>query len=128
MPREGWDLAEKTLRDANRYAGAAGDRADAAFYMAWKPQELRQQVLRCLSAMVSHGELMTSRPKICALADVGVDGADIGAVSAKGLGLAVIDQRANPGYALTCPRREAKAFVRRCVKKTGRRCERSRKE
>jgi hypothetical protein len=111
-PREGWELAEKMLREGKQQplVRLAIVRM-LRFYMGWKPVESRAAVHRCLSAIVAHGELIDlaaedlRRWQMWELTDQ-----VLALYGKKGLD-APIHRRAILRYALTCPKREAKAFV-----------------
>ncbi len=57
-PREGWDLAYSLLRDGDKpmLTRLAVARMLSYFHGA-QPRESKEQVLRCLDAMIGHGEL-----------------------------------------------------------------------
>jgi hypothetical protein len=57
-PKEGWELAETTLRDGRRPLPVrlAAVRT-VRLYHNWKPKETREPVLRCLRGMLAQGEL-----------------------------------------------------------------------
>jgi hypothetical protein len=109
-PKEGWELAERILREGALPARLAAVRT-LRFYMAWKPAEVRPFVFRCLAAMVSQGELADLAAenlrswKMWELTDqvlalYGRPGLD-----------APIHRRAIVRYALCCPRPSARSFI-----------------
>src|SRR5438105_9594806 len=111
-PREGWDLAQAMLQNTQhsfteRYAIIGTLR----FYHGWKPEETRDEVLRCLGLLISQGEM----------ADIAVEDLrrwetwtltdDILSQFGKKTHAAPIVRRAIVRYALCCPQPQAQRFV-----------------
>jgi hypothetical protein len=111
-PREGWDLAERLLREGRQplLVRLSAVRA-LRFYMAWKPVEMRPAVRRCLSAILLQGELVD-----CAVEDLRrwqmweLTKEVLAQYGRKGFD-APMYRRAIIRYAVSCPSPAAKTFV-----------------
>src|SRR5205085_8141943 len=57
-PREGWELAERILREGRQPLPVRlSIQRTLRFFMAWKPNETRAVVRRCLAGVLANGEL-----------------------------------------------------------------------
>ena len=111
-PREGWDLAQGMLQDTQRsFTERYAIIGTLRFYHGWKPEETRDEVLRCLGLLISQGEM----------ADIAVEDLrrwetwtltdDILSQFGKKTHAAPIVRRAIVRYALCCPQPQAQRFV-----------------
>ena len=111
-PRAGWDLAATILQDAHRsfverYAVVGMLR----FYHAWKPDETRDDVLRCLGLLVRQGEMADIAIEDLRLWEAWSACPEVLAQFDRKTHAAPIVRRAIVRYALCCPEPSAKAFI-----------------
>ncbi|HEY8505280.1 MAG TPA: hypothetical protein VIL46_11905 [Gemmataceae bacterium] len=116
-PSEGWELALRILSDEKRkFSERLAVLGTVRFFQGWKPQQVRDVVLRAMGAIVPQGDM----------ADLAVEDLrrwkwwDLtGAVLAqygKETHSSPLVRRAIVRYALSCPRPEAKEFVARLAR------------
>lgn len=111
-PREGWDLAQATLRDTKRsFPERFAVLGTLRFYHGWKPDDSRRDVIRGLAVLLEQGDI----------ADLAIE--DLRKWSYWDLTSSVLDKYKKKGhdapimtraivrYALGCPLPEAKRFV-----------------
>jgi len=111
-PREGWELAERLLREGRQPSLVRLSAVRTLrFYMAWKPAEMRAVVRRCLSAILTQGELVD-----CAVEDLRrwqmweLTNEVLAQYGRKGFD-APIYRRAIVRYAMSCPVPAAQKFI-----------------
>jgi hypothetical protein len=111
-PREGWDLALSILRDGSKpVALRLAVARTLSFYHGWQPKESRDNVLRCLEAMISQGELADLAVEDMRRWQMWDRTRDVLALYGKKGYDAPLMQRAILRYALSCKDESASAFL-----------------
>jgi hypothetical protein len=111
-PKEGWELAQTILKDARRsFTERYAVVGTLRFYHGWKPDESRDEVLRCFTLLIDQGEMADIAVEELRRWETWTLTADILSQYDKKTHAAPIIRRAIVRYALSCPRPEAKTFV-----------------